>query len=100
MQKLETLVKKVRRLGFGRSIEVGATEYYRIEADYWLAHEQCNRVESFPGSTHGSVPRVDEGFARRSSSHFSVLILSKEAGIREAIGSMDARFRTGVEPPP
>ena len=41
MQKLETLVKKVRRLGFGRSIEVGATEYYRIEADYWLAHEQA-----------------------------------------------------------
>jgi hypothetical protein len=41
MQKLETLVKKVRKLGFGQSIEVGATEYYRIEADYWLAHAKA-----------------------------------------------------------
>jgi hypothetical protein len=41
MQKLETLVKKVRRLGFGQSIEVGATEYYRIEAEYWLAAERA-----------------------------------------------------------
>jgi hypothetical protein len=41
MQKLETLVKKVRKLGFGQSIEVGATEYYRIEAEYWMAHEQA-----------------------------------------------------------
>jgi hypothetical protein len=38
MKKLEELVKKVRRLGFGQAIEVGATEYYRIEAEYWLAH--------------------------------------------------------------
>jgi hypothetical protein len=41
MTKLETLVKKVRKLGFGQSIEVGATEYYRIEAEYWLAHAQA-----------------------------------------------------------
>jgi hypothetical protein len=40
MKKLEALVKKVRRLGFGQSIEVGATEYYRLEAEYWLAHAQ------------------------------------------------------------
>ena len=37
MQKLETLIKKVRRLGFGRSSDVGASEYYRIEAECWLA---------------------------------------------------------------
>ena len=37
MKKLETLIKKVRRLGFGRSSEVGASEYYRIEAECWLA---------------------------------------------------------------
>ena len=37
MKKLETLIKKVRRLGFGRSSDVGASEYYRIEAEYWLA---------------------------------------------------------------
>jgi hypothetical protein len=41
MKKLEALVKKVRRLGFGQAIEVGATEYYRIEAEYWLAHERA-----------------------------------------------------------
>jgi hypothetical protein len=38
MKRLEELLKKVRRLGFGQAIEVGATEYYRIEAEYWLAH--------------------------------------------------------------
>jgi hypothetical protein len=36
MRRLEVLVKKVRRLGFGFSIDVGATEYYRLEAQYWL----------------------------------------------------------------
>ena len=41
MKKLETLVKKVRKLGFGQAIEVGATEYYRIEAEYWLAHARA-----------------------------------------------------------
>jgi hypothetical protein len=38
MKKLEELLKKVRRLGFGQAIELGATEFYRIEAEYWLAH--------------------------------------------------------------
>jgi len=37
MKKLETLIKKVRRLGFGRSSDVGASEYYRLEAECWLA---------------------------------------------------------------
>ncbi len=36
MLRLETLVKKVRRLGFGLSIDVGATAYYRLEAESWL----------------------------------------------------------------
>jgi hypothetical protein len=36
MQKLEALIKKVRRLGFGRSYDVGASEYYRLEAEHWL----------------------------------------------------------------
>jgi hypothetical protein len=39
MKKLESLIKKVRRLGFGRSYDVGASEYYRLEAEYWLARE-------------------------------------------------------------
>jgi hypothetical protein len=37
MKKLETLIKKVRRLGFGRSSDVGASEYFRIEAECWVA---------------------------------------------------------------
>ncbi len=37
MQKLETLIKKIRRLGFGRSSDVGASAYFRIEAECWLA---------------------------------------------------------------
>ena len=41
IRKLEALLKKVRRLGFGQAIEVGAVEYYRIEAEYWLAHAQA-----------------------------------------------------------
>ena len=36
MRKLEALVKKVRKLGFGFSIDVGASEYYRIEAERWI----------------------------------------------------------------
>jgi hypothetical protein len=37
MKKLEALIKKIRRLGFGRSNDVGASEYFRIEAEFWLA---------------------------------------------------------------
>jgi hypothetical protein len=37
MKKLEALIKKVRRLGFGRSSDVGASACYRIEAECWLA---------------------------------------------------------------
>ena len=36
MNKLETLVTRIRRLGFGRSYDVGSAEYYRVEAEYWL----------------------------------------------------------------
>jgi hypothetical protein len=37
MKKLEVLIKKVRRLGFGRSYDVGASEYYVREAEFWVA---------------------------------------------------------------
>ncbi len=40
MKKLEALIKKVRRLGFGRSYDVGASEYYRLEAEYWLSQRK------------------------------------------------------------
>jgi hypothetical protein len=43
IKKLETLIKKVRRLGFGRSYDVGASEYYRVEAEYWLAREKSKK---------------------------------------------------------
>jgi hypothetical protein len=36
MKKLEALITKVRRLGFGRSYDVGAALYYRLEAELWL----------------------------------------------------------------
>ena len=41
MRKLEALIKKVRRLGFGRSSDVGASEYYRVEAECWLAEAKA-----------------------------------------------------------
>ena len=43
MKKLEALIKKVRRLGFGRSYDVGASEYYRLEAEFWLTHDRAER---------------------------------------------------------
>ena len=36
MRRLEELVNKVRKLGFAYSTDVGATEYYRLEAERWL----------------------------------------------------------------
>lgn len=36
MKDLESLVRKIRRLGFGRANDVGASEYWRIEAEFWL----------------------------------------------------------------
>ena len=41
MVKLEVLIKKIRRLGFGRSSDVGASEYYRLEAEHWLAEAKA-----------------------------------------------------------
>ncbi len=42
MIKLETLIRKIRRLGFGRSSDVGASEYYRLEAECWLAEAKAD----------------------------------------------------------
>jgi hypothetical protein len=36
MRKLDDLIKKVRKLGFGRSYDVGAAQYYCVEAELWL----------------------------------------------------------------
>jgi hypothetical protein len=43
MRALESLVKKIRKIGFGRSYDVGASEYYRLEAEYWLALEKSGK---------------------------------------------------------
>lgn len=40
MKRLEALITKVRRLGFGRSYDVGASQYYRLEAEFWLMREK------------------------------------------------------------
>ncbi len=46
MKKLETLIVRVRRLGFGRSYDVGAAEYYRLEAEHWLELERAAQVKT------------------------------------------------------
>jgi hypothetical protein len=43
MKKLESLILRVRRLGFGRSYDVGAAEYYRLEAEHWLELEHARK---------------------------------------------------------
>jgi hypothetical protein len=40
MKKLEALIVKVRRIGFGLSYDVGASQYYRREAEFWVASEK------------------------------------------------------------
>jgi hypothetical protein len=44
MKKLEELIKKVRKLGFGRSYDVGASEFYRLEAEFWLARARSEKA--------------------------------------------------------
>jgi hypothetical protein len=41
MKALQELVTKIRRIGFGRSSDVGASEYYRLEAECWLAEAKA-----------------------------------------------------------
>jgi hypothetical protein len=43
MKRLEALITKVRRLGFGRSYDVGASQYYRLEAEFWLEREKTTK---------------------------------------------------------
>ncbi len=51
MKKLEALITRVRTLGFGRSYDVGAAEYYRLEAEHWL---ELERRGSKPGGNRGA----------------------------------------------
>jgi hypothetical protein len=43
MKKLDELLKKVRRLGFARSADMGAAEYYCLEAEYWLSEAEAQK---------------------------------------------------------
>lgn len=43
MKKMEDLIKRIRKLGFGLSADIGATRYYRLEAEYWLAQAAKER---------------------------------------------------------
>lgn len=40
MKDLDALVRNIRRLGFGRSSDVGACDYWLVEAEYWLVQAQ------------------------------------------------------------
>jgi hypothetical protein len=43
MKKLEALVTRVRRIGFGRSYDVGAALYYRLECEHWIELERAKK---------------------------------------------------------
>jgi hypothetical protein len=43
MNRLEALIKKIRRIGFGRSYDVGAALYYRLEAEVWLGQSKLQK---------------------------------------------------------
>ncbi len=50
MKKLEALVKKVRQLGFGRSIDITAVDCFRKEAEFWLARAKTQKMPMVPSS--------------------------------------------------
>ena len=41
MLKLEAKIAKIRKLGFGNSLDVAEVEYYREEADFWKGDAQA-----------------------------------------------------------
>lgn len=41
MLKLEAKIAKIRKLGFGNSLDVAEVDYYRKEADFWKADAQA-----------------------------------------------------------
>jgi hypothetical protein len=43
MKNLQDLITRIRRLGFGLSYDVGAAEYYRLEAEFWLEKERAQK---------------------------------------------------------
>jgi hypothetical protein len=41
IKKLETKIRRIRRIGFGDSLDVVEVDYYRKEADFWLAQAKA-----------------------------------------------------------
>jgi hypothetical protein len=41
MGRLEAKIARIRRLGFGNSLDVLEVDYYRKEADFWLAEARA-----------------------------------------------------------
>jgi hypothetical protein len=48
IKKLEFKIRRIRRLGFGDSLDVLEVDYYRKEADFWLAESKAGRAGSIP----------------------------------------------------
>jgi hypothetical protein len=48
VQDLEALVDKVRRLGIKRPLEAGEIQYFRLEAEYWLARARATAEDPAP----------------------------------------------------
>src|SRR3954454_13533488 len=43
IRKLQAKIQRIRRIGFGDSLDVLEVEYYRKEADFWLAQARASR---------------------------------------------------------
>ena len=41
IKKLEAKIRRIRRIGFGDSLDVVEVDYYRKEADFWLAQARA-----------------------------------------------------------
>jgi len=50
MKKLDTLVKKVRQIGFQRSIDIVSADYFIKEAELWLAKAKTQEHPVVPDS--------------------------------------------------
>ena len=43
IKKLEAKIRRIRKIGFGDSLDVLEVDYYRKEADFWLAQARAAR---------------------------------------------------------
>lgn len=50
MRELDALVKRVRKIGFQRSIDVASSDYFIKEAEYWIAKAKREDKPAIPPS--------------------------------------------------